>query len=88
MKRGEPCRVPGCIELAAGAWYIPSASGPPGKGLFDYALLCAGHGAEGEKRGARAMAFVPRKVRSDVGGIETAVSVEGDRQVETARRRR
>ena len=86
--KGEPCRVPGCIERAAGAWYIPSESGPPGKGPFVYALLCGEHGVEAEKRGARAMTFAPRKVRSDVGGVEATVSVAGDRQVETARRRR
>lgn len=83
----EPCRL--CEEKAAGAWYVPSASGPPGKGPFAYVLLCAGHGAQAEKRGARKMAFVPRKARSeDERRVEDGVSAARDGQMAAARRRR
>lgn len=88
MKRAEPCRYPGCIEASNGAWYVPSASGPPGRGPFAYVLLCSAHGVEAERRGARRMEFVPKKVRSDERRVEDGVSVARGGQVADARRRR
>jgi len=59
-------------RAANGAWYLP-ASSPP----YSYMLLCAEHGTEAERRGAKPMSWRPRKTEPAMDAGADGAVVKG-----------